>query len=57
LLFITFRILSSIQNPNCHFNYTKTLSNKDRVCIELFHRDQYSLGEENRQKYGWATYH
>ena len=33
------------------------MSNKDRVCIELFHRDQYSLGEENRQKYGWATYH
>ena len=57
MLFITFRILSSIQNPNCHFNYTKTMSNKDRVCIELFHRDQYSLGEENRQKYGWATYH
>jgi hypothetical protein len=57
LLLITFRILSSIQNPNCYFNYTKIVSNKERVCIELFHRDQYSLGEENRQKYGWATYH
>ena len=57
MLFITFRILSSIQNLNCYFDHTKTMSNKDRVCIELFHRDQYSLGEENRQKYGWATYH
>jgi len=33
------------------------MSNKDRVSIELFHRDQYSLGPENRQKYNWATYH
>jgi hypothetical protein len=33
------------------------MSNKDRVSIELFHRDQYSLGPENRQKYNRATYH
>jgi hypothetical protein len=33
------------------------MSNKDRVSIELFHRDQYFLGKENRQRYGWATYH
>jgi hypothetical protein len=23
----------------------------------VFHRDELSLGKENRQKYGWATYH
>nr|POE92411.1 hypothetical protein CFP56_69658 [Quercus suber] len=33
------------------------MSNKDRVCIEVFHRNELSIGEANRQRYGWATYH
>lgn len=33
------------------------MSNKDRVCIGLFHRGQISLGEASRQKYNRAIYH
>lgn len=33
------------------------MSDKDRVCVVVFHRDKLSLGEANRQRYGLAIYH
>nr|POE98277.1 hypothetical protein CFP56_64870 [Quercus suber] len=35
----------------------ENMSNKDRICIEVFHRNQLSIGQANRQRYGLATYH
>jgi hypothetical protein len=33
------------------------MSNKPRICIELFHRDEISLDQSNWDRLGWAIFH
>lgn len=33
------------------------MSNKARICVELFHRDEISIGTGNLARLGWAIYH
>ncbi|RMD43303.1 hypothetical protein DV735_g1790, partial [Chaetothyriales sp. CBS 134920] len=33
------------------------MSNKARICIELFHRDEISIQKGNLERLGWAIYH